>query len=128
MSRCSAQALPALFCRSLSGIVVGTRFGIYSDADTGLKEVIVKTVPAQEIKRRGLAAVDGLLDDGDVHVIRNNRLQYVVLTEERYQHLIAEAQEAYLARVRTSLQDVKEGRVRGFATADDLLQALDEDE
>jgi len=90
--------------------------------------VIVNTIPAHEIKRRGLAAVDDLLDDGDVHVIRNNRPQYVVLTEERYQSLVAEAQEAYLARVRTSLKDVKEGRVKTFATPEELLRALDEDE
>jgi len=85
----------------------------------------MNSIPAQEIKRRGLAAVDDLLDEGDVHVIRNNRPQYVVLTEERYQSLISEVQEAYLARVRTSLEDVKEGRVKTFATADELLRALD---
>ena len=88
----------------------------------------MNTIPAHEIKRRGLAAVDDLLNEGDVHVIRNNRPQYVVLTEERYQNLIAEAHEAYLARVRTSLEDVKSGRVKTYATADALLQALDEDE
>jgi PHD/YefM family antitoxin component YafN of YafNO toxin-antitoxin module len=85
----------------------------------------MNTIPAQEIKRRGLKAVDDLLDKGDVHVIRNNKPEYVVLTEERYQALVAEAHEAYLARVRDSLEDVKNGRVEKFATADDLLHALD---
>jgi len=85
----------------------------------------MNTIPAQEIKRRGLNAVDDLLEKGDVHVIRNNKPEYVVLTEERYQALVAEAEEAYLARVRTSLEDVKDGRVKKFATADDLLRALD---
>jgi PHD/YefM family antitoxin component YafN of YafNO toxin-antitoxin module len=88
----------------------------------------MNSIPAQEIKRRGLAAVDDLLEKGDVHVIRNNKPQYVVLTEERYQALITEAHEAYLARVRTSLEDVKEGRVKKFATADDLLRALDSED
>jgi PHD/YefM family antitoxin component YafN of YafNO toxin-antitoxin module len=88
----------------------------------------VNTVPAQEVKRRGFAAVDELLEKGDVHVIRNNKPQYVVLTEERYQELVAEAQEAYLSRVRASLEDVKDGRVRKFANTDDLLQALDAEE
>ena len=60
-----------------------------------------------------------------MHVIRNNKPQYVVLTEERYQELVAEAQQAYLCRVRASLEDVKDGRVRKFANTDDLLQALD---
>ncbi|MDD2897816.1 MAG: prevent-host-death protein [Desulfuromonadaceae bacterium] len=85
----------------------------------------MNTVPAQEIKRRGIAAVDGLIAQGDVHIIRNNRPEYVVLTEERYQEMVAEAEEAYVARVKASLEDVKAGRVRKFAAADELLQALD---
>lgn len=88
----------------------------------------MNTIPAQELKRRGLAAVDEVISKGDVHVIRNNQPQYVVLSEERYQQLVAEAQEAYLTRVRASLEDVKNGRVRKFATADDLLKVLDADE
>lgn len=87
----------------------------------------MNTIPAQELKRRGIAAVDGLIANGDVHVIRNNRPEYVVLSEERYQELIAEAEEAYLARVKASLEDVKAGRVRRFASADELLQALELD-
>ncbi len=88
----------------------------------------MNSIPAQEIKRRGIMAVDDFLDKGDVHVIRNNKPEYVVLTEERYQALVAEAHESYLARVRTSLVDVKAGRVEKFATADDLLRALDAEE
>lgn len=88
----------------------------------------MNTIPAQEIKRRGIVAVDGLIAKGDVHVIRNNRPEYVVLTEERYQELVAEAEESYVARVKASLEDVKAGRVRRFASVDELLQALDADE
>ncbi len=87
----------------------------------------MNTIPAQELKRRGIAAVDGLIESGDVHVIRNNRPEYVVLTEERYKDLVAEAEEAYVARVKASLEDVKGGRVRRFASVDELLQALDAD-
>lgn len=85
----------------------------------------MNTIAAQEIKRRGLAAVDELLIQGDVHVIRNNRLQYVVLSEERYQDLLNDAKEASLARVRASLEDLKAGRVLKYATPDELLQALE---
>ena len=85
----------------------------------------MNTIPAQELKRRGIAAVDGLIESGDVHVIRNNRPEYVVLTEERYKELVAEAEEAYVARVKASLEDVAAGRVRRFASAEELLQALD---
>jgi len=87
----------------------------------------MNTIPAQELKRRGLAAIDEVIAKGDVHVIRNNQPQYVVLSEERYRELVAEAEEAYVARVKASLQDVKAGRVRKFASAEELLQALDTD-
>jgi len=86
----------------------------------------MNVVSAQELKRRGIAAVDDLIAGGDVHVIRNNQPQYVVLSEARYQELVAEAQEGYLARVRASLEDLKAGRVQKFKTADDLLKTLDE--
>lgn len=85
----------------------------------------MNSIPSQEIKRRGFKAVDDLLEKGDVHVIRNNRPEYVVLTEARYQELVAEAHEAYLARVRISLEDLKAGRVKKFVSTDALLQALD---
>jgi len=83
----------------------------------------MNTIPAQEIKRRGIAAVDELIAQGDVHVIRNNRPEYVVLSEARYRELMAEAEEAYVARVKASLEDVKAGRVtRGSAA--DLIKEL----
>ena len=69
--------------------------------------------------------MDDVIAKGDVHVIRNNQPQYVVLSESRYQELVAEAQEAYLARVRASLEDVMAGRVQKFKTAEDLLRNLD---
>lgn len=88
----------------------------------------MNVIPAQEIKRRGIAAVDDRIAEGDLHVIRNNRPQYVVLSEERYQELIVAEQEAYYARVRASLEDVKNGDVEKFKAVDDLLKALDADE
>jgi len=83
----------------------------------------MNTIPAQEIKRRGIAAVDELIAMGDVHVIRNNRPEYVVLSEERYQELMAEAEEAYVARVKASLQDVEAGRVKRGSAAE-LIKEL----
>jgi len=85
----------------------------------------MNSIPAQELKRRGIAAVDDLIAKGDVHVIRNNRPQYVVLSEERYQELVAEANEAYVTRVRASLEDVTAGRVKKFKSAEDLLKAIE---
>jgi PHD/YefM family antitoxin component YafN of YafNO toxin-antitoxin module len=88
----------------------------------------MNVIPAQEIKRRGMAAVDALMEKGDLHVIRNNQPQYVVLSEGRYQELIIAEQEAYYGRVRASLEDVKRGKVKTFKTVDDLLKVLDADE
>jgi PHD/YefM family antitoxin component YafN of YafNO toxin-antitoxin module len=83
----------------------------------------MNAIPAQEIKRRGIAAVDDLIAKGDLHVIRNNQPQYVVLSEERYQELIVAEQEASYTRIRASLEDLKEGRVKR-GTANDLIKEL----
>ena len=40
----------------------------------------MNSLPAQELKRRGIAAVDDLIARGDVHVIRNNKQQSVDVT------------------------------------------------
>jgi len=83
----------------------------------------MNVIPAQEIKRRGMAAVDDLIVNGDLHVIRNNQPQYVVLSEVRYQELVVAEQEAYYARIRASLEDIKEGRSKR-GTANDLIKEL----
>ena len=83
----------------------------------------MNTIPAQEIKRRGIAAVDDLIAKGDLHVIRNNQPQYVVLSEDRYQALLEAEDEAYTARVLASLEDLRAGRVQR-GTAAELLKEL----
>jgi PHD/YefM family antitoxin component YafN of YafNO toxin-antitoxin module len=86
----------------------------------------MNTIAAQEIKRKGISAVDEALRKGPVHVIKNNQPQYVVITETRYRDLIEAEDEAYMARIQKSLADVKAGRVRRFKSADELLKALEE--
>lgn len=83
----------------------------------------MNAIPAQEIKRRGIGAVDDLITEGDVYIIRNNQPQYVVLSEARYRELIEAQDEAHAARLRASLKDLKAGRVRR-GTADDLIREL----
>ena len=83
----------------------------------------MNTIPAQEIKRRGIAAVDDLIETGDVHIIKNNQPQYVVVSEARYWELIEAQEEANVARVRASLADLKAGRVKR-GTANDLIKEL----
>jgi PHD/YefM family antitoxin component YafN of YafNO toxin-antitoxin module len=80
----------------------------------------MNTIPAQEIKRRGMAAVDDALVAGPVHVVKNNRPQYVVLTEDSYRELLEAQQESTLARIKASLEDAAAGRV----TRHDSVEAL----
>ncbi|MEW6715435.1 MAG: prevent-host-death protein [Nitrospirota bacterium] len=84
----------------------------------------MNTIAAQEIKRKGISAVDDALKEGPVHIIKNNQPQYVVLSEARYHELIDAEDAAYAARLRSSLEDVKAGRVKR-GTAKDLIRELE---
>ncbi len=85
----------------------------------------MNAIAAQDIKKRGISAVDEALKEGPVHVIKNNQPKYVVLSEERYRDLVEAESEAYIARVRASLEDVKAGKVHRFKSAAELLKALE---
>jgi len=85
----------------------------------------MNTIPAQEIKRGGISAVDAALSLGPVHVIKNNRPQYVVLSESSYQELIESQQQAALSRIKSSLSDAQENRITQHQSVDALLQHLD---
>ena len=88
----------------------------------------MNTIPAQEIKRRGISILDSVLAKGPVHIIKNNQPQYVVLTEKRYQELTEAEDEAYLVRVKSSLEDVKVGRTTRHKDVDELIKAIEEDD
>jgi PHD/YefM family antitoxin component YafN of YafNO toxin-antitoxin module len=79
---------------------------------------------AQELKRRGIAAVDAVMERGEAYVISRNKPRYVVLTEERYRELREAESEVELARIRASLEDVKADRARTFKDAGSLLKAI----
>ncbi len=80
----------------------------------------MSTIPVQEIKRRGMKAVDEALADGPVHLVKSNRAQYVVMSEQDYQALMKDLTEARLA---ASEADLREGRVRR-GDAKKLIKAL----
>lgn len=82
-------------------------------------------IAAQDIKRRGISAVDDALENGPVHVVKNNRAQYVVLTEDDYRELIEARDELAIARIKASLEDVAAGRVTRHDSADALMAHLD---
>lgn len=49
---------------------------------------MLNTLPAAEIKRRGLAAIEEGLKHGPVHILKRNKPTAVVLSEEDYQRLV----------------------------------------
>lgn len=88
----------------------------------------MNTIASQEIKRRGMSAVDESIKKGPVHVIKNNQPKYVILSEETYQELLSAENESYMSRIRTSLKDVEAGRVSRFKNVRALLKAIEQEE
>jgi PHD/YefM family antitoxin component YafN of YafNO toxin-antitoxin module len=80
----------------------------------------MNTIAAQEIKRRGMAAVDALLDQGPVRIIKNNQPRYVVMRGAEFDLMMSDLAEARLA---ASEADLKGGRIRK-GTAADLMAEL----
>jgi prevent-host-death family protein len=48
----------------------------------------MNTVSAEEIERHGVSALDELLKEGPVHVTKNGRPSYVIMSEKDYARLI----------------------------------------
>jgi hypothetical protein len=59
------------------------------DGAAAIHQVSMNSIPAQEIERRGMAAVDDLLHAGPVQVIENERPCYVILSAVDYERLTA---------------------------------------
>jgi PHD/YefM family antitoxin component YafN of YafNO toxin-antitoxin module len=89
---------------------------------------MMRTIPAREVKRRGIGVVDEMIDEGPVHVIRNDRLTYVIMTEAQYEELVEARRELELANIREALEDLDSRRVRKV-TAQQLIEesGLDRD-
>ncbi len=83
----------------------------------------MNTIPALEIKRRGISVVDDQIESGPVHVIKNNRPQYVVMSEDRYQSMIEEMNEAWELRIKASLEEAVAGQTRQ-GSADVLIREI----
>jgi hypothetical protein len=86
----------------------------------------MRTIPAREIKRCGISVVDKILEEGPVHVIKNDRPTYVVMNEAQYEELVEGWREAGVARARASLEDAKAGRVREVSV-EQLMAETDPD-
>ncbi len=84
----------------------------------------MQTIPAREIKRRGISAVDDLIKTGPVHVIKDDRPTYVVLDEAHFQELVEAQEETFRARLAASLDDLQAGRIRR-STAQEIIDEFD---
>jgi Antitoxin Phd_YefM, type II toxin-antitoxin system len=49
----------------------------------------MNSIPASEVKRRGVAALEEAATAGPVHIIRNNRPSGVYMSEQEYARLLA---------------------------------------
>lgn len=89
---------------------------------------VMNTIPAQQIKQRGITVVDDLLDRGPVHVIMRNRPRYVIMDEKQYEELLDEVREmkheAFVAEVRESMAEAAAGNVKRYSSAAELIAAL----
>ena len=80
-------------------------------------------IESQEIKRRGMVAVDEMLEQGPVWIVKNNRPHYVVLRESDFGDMESDLAEARLV---ASEADIRVGRVRK-GTAAELMAELRKD-
>lgn len=54
----------------------------------------MNTLQAQELRRRGLAAIEQALEKGPVRILKRNRPVAIVLTEQEFQRLVASGSRA----------------------------------
>lgn len=83
---------------------------------------MIQTIPAQEIKRRGIGVLNESLVDGPVWVVSNNKPKYVVLLAEDFQRL---RHEAFVKGVLESESEYRAGLGRE-TSVDELMAAFDE--
>jgi hypothetical protein len=86
----------------------------------------MNTLPAQEIKRRGVKAIEIAIKDGPVHIIKNNTPTYVVLTEAQYHQLITQHQPHSPAQ-RPLIQRLLHKGSSGAKTREELDAQLNEE-
>ena len=82
---------------------------------------MIRSIAASEIKRRGISAIDEMLKEGPVYVIKNNCIQYIIMDRTRYEEILEDQEEATIARVKASIEDIAAGRVRSM-TAEELIR------
>lgn len=85
----------------------------------------MQIIAAQEIKKRGISAIDALAEKGPVHVVSRNQPRYVILAVDRYAEMVEEINEATEARFALALEDYRAGRYTVYESADAYLAEVD---
>jgi PHD/YefM family antitoxin component YafN of YafNO toxin-antitoxin module len=80
------------------------------------------TIPAQEIKRRGMSVLNEKLASGPVWVISNNKPKYVVLFADDFRRM---RHEAFVDECVRSDAEYRAGLAKP-TTVDDLMSVFDE--
>lgn len=84
---------------------------------------MIATMPAQEVKRRGMSALNAQLKDGPVWVIANNTPKYVVLFADDFKRM---RHEAFVEGCRESMAELRAGLGKP-TTVDELMATFDEE-
>lgn len=84
----------------------------------------MNSIPASEVKRRGVAALEEAVRNGPVHVIKNNRPTLVVLTEAQYSELSAGSSASAHSPRRNALDYVLNRPHEGTRTREDIDAAI----
>lgn len=88
----------------------------------------MNSVPASEVKRRGVAALEEAAKSGPVHIIRNNRPTGVYLSEQDYARLVARARAPAPAPSGASVWDLILARpYEGTRTKDEIDAQVQEE-
>ena len=83
----------------------------------------MNAIAANELKRHGISAVEQLLANGPVHIIKRNQPVCVMLTEDEYEKLTKAAQAAVSANTHTVMDWFLLPAV-GTATKEEIDQRL----
>lgn len=84
----------------------------------------MNTLPAREIKRRGVKAIELALKNGPVHIIKNNTPACVVLSEAHYAQL-TKTRHAVKPKTNSLLQWVVSKKASGHKSRRELDTLLD---
>jgi len=87
----------------------------------------MQTISALEVKRRGISVVDEWIESEPVHIIKNNRPQYVVMSEAQFREMQAELDEMWELRIQASLEEMKAGRVEQGSAAQLMREIFPDD-